>query len=61
MFDYELHQLRSADLRRRAAHERLVRAVLRGGRAGRRPAGPETPEAESHTEHPRRHRFTRAA
>ncbi|MFF8944793.1 hypothetical protein ACF1A5_21475 [Streptomyces sp. NPDC014864] len=61
MFDYELHQLRSADLRRRAEHERLVRAALRGGRTARRPAGPETSEAESHTGRSRRHRFTRAA
>ncbi|MEU7059858.1 hypothetical protein [Streptomyces sp. NPDC046197] len=61
MFEYELYELRAAELRRRADHERLVRQARQDHRAARRPAPHETPEAEAHTERRRRHRFTRAA
>ncbi|MFI1539361.1 hypothetical protein [Streptomyces anandii] len=61
MFAYEIHQMRSAELRRQADQERLAREALRGRRAGRRRAGREAPVAESHSQGSRRHRFTRAA
>ncbi|MFE7234334.1 hypothetical protein ACWCRF_30205 [Streptomyces sp. NPDC002405] len=61
MFHYELHQLRSAELGRRAEQDRLVREVLRARRAARRSAGRRTAEAEPHTHGPHRWRFTRAA
>ncbi|MFI8190509.1 hypothetical protein ACIF8T_17160 [Streptomyces sp. NPDC085946] len=57
MYDYELHQLRSADLVRRAERQRLVRQAL----LARRDAAPHAAEAESHTRRSRRHRFARAA
>ena len=56
MFEYELHQIRSAELRRAAADERLAREAVRGARAARRAA-----EGEVHTDRQRRHWFTRAA
>ncbi|MEU5310124.1 hypothetical protein [Streptomyces sp. NPDC021562] len=51
MFAYELHQIRSAELRRQAADARLVRAAVRSRRAARRaePAGGTAEPAESHT------------
>ncbi|MFJ2717285.1 hypothetical protein [Streptomyces sp. NPDC087437] len=62
MFHYELHQLRSAELGRRAEQNRLVREVLRARRAARRSAGRRTAEAEPHTHGPHhRRRFARAA
>ncbi|WP_281156915.1 hypothetical protein [Streptomyces sp. HYC2] len=61
MFHYELHQLRSAELGRRAEQNRLVREVLRARRAARRSAE-RTAEAEPHTHGPHhRRRFARAA
>ncbi|KRC93878.1 MULTISPECIES: hypothetical protein [unclassified Streptomyces] len=64
MYEYELHQARSAELRRRAADERLARAVARGARAARGAAAERAgggAESESHTHRPRRLRFPRTA
>ncbi|MDT0481329.1 MULTISPECIES: hypothetical protein [Streptomyces] len=58
---YEISQYRSAELRRQAEHERLVRETLRGRRAARREAAERTAESDSHTGRPRRHRFLRTA
>ncbi|MEU0408861.1 hypothetical protein ABZ307_13770 [Streptomyces griseorubiginosus] len=59
--EYELSRYRSAELRRQAENERLVRETLRGRRAARREAAERTAEADSHTGRPRRHRFLRTA
>ncbi|QNP70016.1 hypothetical protein IAG44_11525 [Streptomyces roseirectus] len=56
MFQYETHQLRSAELIRRADHERLVNEATRARRETEQDA-----TAHSHTGRPLRHRFTRAA
>ncbi|MFF0596454.1 hypothetical protein [Streptomyces antibioticus] len=69
MYEYELHQIRSAELLRRAADERLAREAVRGRRAARREAAERAahdrpsanPESEPHTHRPRRPRFPRAA
>ncbi|MGI5378396.1 hypothetical protein ACQEV2_29930 [Streptomyces sp. CA-251387] len=65
MYDYEFHHLRSADLIRRAEHERLVREALRARRAARREATERSAEGaaekEAHTSRHRRHRHPRAA
>jgi hypothetical protein len=61
VFEYEYHQLRSAELRREAEQARLVRAVVRARRAARRSAGGDTREAESHSGPFGKHRFTPAA
>ena len=64
MYEYELHQARSAELRRRAADERLARTVARGARAARRAAAERASggaESESHTQRLRRLRFPRTA
>jgi hypothetical protein len=59
---YDLQQLRSAELIRRAERERLAREVLRARRAERRAAARRTDEPESHTAGAtRRHRSPRAA
>lgn len=58
---FEISQYRSAELIRRAEHERLVRDALRGRRAARREAAERTAETDSHTGRPRRHRFLRTA
>ncbi|MGJ5891468.1 hypothetical protein ACSCBZ_05940 [Streptomyces niveiscabiei] len=52
MFQYESHQLRSAELIRRANHERLVNEAVRARKSA---AG------ASDTKQPQRHWFTRAA
>jgi hypothetical protein len=57
MYEYELQQLRSAELIRQAEHERQAREAVRA----RREAARRTPESESHTGGPRRHRFARTA
>ncbi|MEU6812235.1 hypothetical protein ABZ920_25305 [Streptomyces sp. NPDC046831] len=57
MFEYELQQMRAAELRRRADYERLVREAVRGRRAAAR----RDPEARTPGRPARRHRFTRAA
>ncbi|MFJ4525056.1 hypothetical protein ACIP4Y_29575 [Streptomyces sp. NPDC088810] len=63
MYQFELHQVRSAELRRTAQQERLAREVVRLRRAARRAesAGHGAPAAESHTDRPRRHRLARTA
>ncbi|MFD3498290.1 hypothetical protein ACFWWT_11850 [Streptomyces sp. NPDC058676] len=61
MYEYELAQLRSAELIRRAATERLAREAVRGRRAARREAVENAAEGEVHTGRPRRHRFPRTA
>jgi hypothetical protein len=63
MYEYELHRIRSAELRRTAQRERLAREVVRARRAARRAesAGHGTPAAEPHTDRPRRLRLPRAA
>ncbi|NEA66723.1 hypothetical protein [Streptomyces sp. SID12488] len=61
MFEYELHQIRSAELRREAADERLAREAVRSARAARREAVGRAAEGEVHTDRTRRHWFTRAA
>ncbi|WP_427919831.1 hypothetical protein [Streptomyces sp. cg40] len=61
MYEYEMHQLRSAELRRQAANERLAREAVRGARAARREQAGQVTESEVHTERPRRHLFARAS
>lgn len=61
MFTYEFHELRSAELRSRAEHARLVREAAHGRRAARRSAAHEARESQAHSDGPRRHRFARAA
>ncbi|MDQ1048787.1 hypothetical protein ACF1G3_39650 [Streptomyces rochei] len=61
MYEYEISQLRSAELIRRAEQERLAREALRGRRAARREAARRAAEGEVHTGRPRRHRFPRTA
>ncbi|MFF4350736.1 hypothetical protein [Streptomyces sp. NPDC001530] len=65
MFEYELQQIRSAELIREAQNHRLAQEALRGRRAARRAAARESgqndTEGQSHSPRPRRHRFARAA
>jgi hypothetical protein len=65
MYEYELHNLRSAELIRQAEHERLVREALRVRRAARRETAERSAEGEAetgaHTSRLRRHRHPRAA
>ncbi|MEU1533478.1 hypothetical protein [Streptomyces fagopyri] len=65
MFEYELHQIRSAELIREAQNHRLVREALRGRRTDRRTTARESglndTEGQAHSPRPRRHRFARAA
>ncbi|MDQ0932898.1 hypothetical protein [Streptomyces turgidiscabies] len=61
MFEYELHQFRSAELRREAADERLAREAVRSARAARREESGRAAEGEVHRDDQRRHWFTRAA
>ncbi|MFE9769126.1 hypothetical protein ACFYPC_32205 [Streptomyces sp. NPDC005808] len=64
MFEYELQQIRSAELIREAQNHRLAREALRGRRAARRAArdaAQNDPEGQAHSRRPRRHRFARAA
>ncbi|WP_405923899.1 hypothetical protein [Streptomyces sp. NBC_00035] len=65
MSEYELYQIRSAQLIREAQHHRLVREALRGRRAARRAALRESAqndtEGQGHSRRHGRHRFTRAA
>ncbi|MFH8796769.1 hypothetical protein [Streptomyces sp. NPDC017941] len=59
MFEYELHQIRTAELARQAQHDRLVREARRARRASRRDGGHE---AGGRVSAPRdADRFTRAA
>ncbi|MFF5298015.1 MULTISPECIES: hypothetical protein [unclassified Streptomyces] len=61
MYEYELHLIRSAELRRQAADERLAREAVRGARAARREQARQAAEGEVHTQRPRRHLFARAS
>jgi hypothetical protein len=61
MYEYELSQLRSAELLRQAANERLAREAVRGRRAARREEARREAESEVDTGRPRRHRFLRTA
>ncbi|MFI2634612.1 hypothetical protein ACH5A2_30135 [Streptomyces collinus] len=61
MHEYELQQLRTSDLIRRADHERLVREAARVRRAARHQAGTDTAEHESHSRRFRRPRSARTA
>ncbi|MBX9395517.1 hypothetical protein K4749_18425 [Streptomyces sp. TRM72054] len=61
MYEYELQQIRSAELIRRAEHERLVRDVIRSGRAARREAAERAAGNEADTRRPRRNRSPRTA
>lgn len=61
MYEYEIQQARSADMLRRAEHERMVREAVRTRRAARREAQERTAATESHTDRPRRRWSTRAA
>jgi hypothetical protein len=58
---HDVHQYRHADLVRRAAHTRLVRAALRARRAERLAARRSAAGAGSDPGRLRRHRFARAA
>ncbi|MFD7613827.1 hypothetical protein [Streptomyces sp. NPDC059828] len=53
MFEYQLHEIRHAELVRRAESEWLARHVRRAGRTGRRPAahGSEGPVSGSRNRH----------
>ena len=59
MFDYEIQQLRRADLLREAEAERRVPRAKRTRRAGRRPSGGD--EGERPVSRPDSRHFTRAA
>ncbi|MEV6510726.1 hypothetical protein [Streptomyces sp. NPDC051642] len=61
MYEFELHQIRSAELRRQAANERLAREAVRGARAARREQARRAAEGEVHTQRPRRHLFARVS
>ncbi len=61
MYEYELQQLRTNDLIRRADHERLVREAARARRAARHEAGQDSAEHESHSRRFRRPRSARTA
>ncbi|MFB8776153.1 hypothetical protein [Streptomyces broussonetiae] len=61
MHEYALHEIRSAELLRRAEQERLAREILRGRRAARREAVRRAADGESHTGRTRRLRFPRTA
>ncbi|MFC9132093.1 hypothetical protein ACFT4A_35395 [Streptomyces sp. NPDC057099] len=61
MYEYELQQLRTADLIRRAEHARLVREAARARRAARGETARNSAEHESHIRGFRRTRSARAA
>ncbi|MFI2434893.1 hypothetical protein [Streptomyces sp. NPDC018693] len=56
MYEYEMHQHRSAELIRRAEQDRLVREVLRAGDDDHKTEGRGAPAHRV-----RRYRFARAA
>ncbi|TLS44159.1 hypothetical protein FE633_21675 [Streptomyces montanus] len=60
MFAYELHQIRSAELIRKADNYRLARQAVSARRAARRSAK-DDPEGQVTHSQPRRHRSPRAA
>ncbi len=59
MYEYDLSHIRSAELIRRAEHERLVREAVRVRREAKRST--EASEAEAHTSRFRRLRVPRTA
>ncbi|MCX5051235.1 MULTISPECIES: hypothetical protein [unclassified Streptomyces] len=61
MYEYEISQLRSAELIRRAEQERLAHEVARVRRAAHREAARGADEDESHSRRLRRLRSARAA
>ncbi|MFE0511370.1 hypothetical protein [Streptomyces sp. NPDC058964] len=62
MFEYEIHRIRSAELRRRAQDERLARQAVRSRRAARREEeARRAATTEAHTDRSRRHRPARTA
>jgi hypothetical protein len=61
MYEYELQQLRSAELIRLAEQDRLARRALLGERAARREAARRTAESDPPAGRQRRHRFVRTA
>ncbi|MEU2422662.1 hypothetical protein ABZ619_16845 [Streptomyces sp. NPDC007851] len=63
MLAYELHQFRSAELRRQAADARLVREAVRSRRAARHAetAGDAAEPDGAHTAGPGRRRLPRTA
>ncbi|MGW7266389.1 hypothetical protein [Streptomyces sp. NPDC054842] len=61
MYEYEIHQTRSADLIRQADHHRMVREALRSRRAAARASAGQDTGGQAHTDRPRRHRFARVA
>ncbi len=61
MYEYELQRLRTADLIRRADHERQVREADRARRAARRDTDHDSDEHESHSRRFRRLRPARPA
>ncbi|MEU6090321.1 hypothetical protein ABZ865_26645 [Streptomyces sp. NPDC047085] len=63
MYQFDLHRMRSAELRREAESERLARETARAVRAARREEAARHggAGAETHTDRPRRHRLPRTA
>ncbi|WP_405869198.1 MULTISPECIES: hypothetical protein [unclassified Streptomyces] len=61
MYEFEISQIRSADLIRQAQHQRLVREAVLGRRAARREAARRATEDEAHSRRPSRLRSARAA
>ncbi|MFI6337155.1 hypothetical protein [Streptomyces sp. NPDC050535] len=64
MFEYELQQIRSAELIREAQNHRMAREAIRSRRAVRRAARESAgndPEGQAHSRRHRRHRFARVA
>ncbi|MET8137864.1 MULTISPECIES: hypothetical protein [unclassified Streptomyces] len=63
MFEYELQQIRSAELISRAQTYRLAKEAVSGRRAARRAAAHRSAqddmEGQSHSDRPRRHRSAR--
>ena len=61
MFEYELHQMRSAELIREADEYRLAREARRARRAARKASGEHAPGGQVNTRRHGRLRFARAA
>lgn len=61
MFEFEIHQLHAADLHRKAAHHRLVRAVRKAHKADQARLARYEAERRVSAGEPGPDRFTRAA
>ncbi|MDQ0949477.1 hypothetical protein QFZ24_003400 [Streptomyces phaeochromogenes] len=61
MFEYELQQIRTAEMIREADNYRLVREAVRGRRAARREAARSGRDDSEGRVHSRRHRTPRSA